>query len=93
MKTDEYFSAIKAQRVALDAHYPNGTVYLTAVANRDSVSEADTDTAARCLVEGTHRLATDDEVAAWQDHQGQNRQMARSTEYILRGQRIVWGAR
>lgn len=91
MKTQEHYSAIRAQRVALDAQYPNGTVHLTAVDNPASVMEAATDTAARCLVEATHRVASADEVTAWHDHQDRNRQQAKSTEYILRGQRIVWG--
>lgn len=31
-----------------------------------AITQADQDTAARCLVEGTHRLATEDEVVAHQ---------------------------
>jgi hypothetical protein len=91
MKTAEYFSAIRAQRVALDAQYPNGTVHLTAVANSASVTEAATDTDARCLIERTHRISSPNEVAQWREHQERNRQASQSTEYLLRGQRVIWG--
>ena len=96
MKTEEYYAAIRAQRVALDEKYPAGHCHLTSVANRNkgtvdgSVTEVANDNAARCLVEATHRLATDDEVAEWHEHQQRNAQASQSKEFELRGQKVVW---
>lgn len=99
MKTEAYYAEIKKQTAALAEQFPQGFCLLTSVANRDkgtvagSVTEVANENAARCLVEQTHRMATDDEVAAWQDHQDRNRQQAKSTEYLLRGQKVIWGGK
>ncbi|HZT32683.1 MAG TPA: hypothetical protein VFA33_22525 [Bryobacteraceae bacterium] len=96
MKTEEYYGAVRQQTAALNERFPQGFCYLCSIANRDrgtvdgSVTEAANDNAARCLVERTHRLATDDEVAEWHGHQQQNAQASQSKEFELRGQKVMW---
>ena len=97
MKTETYYTEIKKHLAVLAEQFPQGHCCLTSVANRDkgtvagNVTEVATDNAARCIAEGTHRLATDDEVAAWHEHQERNRQQAQSMTYLRDGQRIIWG--
>jgi hypothetical protein len=97
MKSETYYIEVRKQRARLDEQFPQGHCLLTSVANRDkgtvagNVTEASTENAARCLAEATHRLATDDEVAAWHEHQERNRQQAQSTGYLRDGQRVIWG--
>ncbi len=96
MKTAEYYAEVRKMAARLDEQFPQGFCVLTSVANRDkntvagNVTEAANDNAARCLVEGTHRLATEDEVAEWREHQERNRQVAQTTEYLRDGQRTIW---
>lgn len=96
MKTQAYYAELKKQVAALDEQFPQGFCLLTSVANRDkgtvagNTCEVANDNAARCLVEGTHRLAAQEEVADWHEHQERNKQVAQTTDYMRDGQRIIW---
>ncbi len=96
MKTAEYYAAVRKQAARLDEQFPQGFCLLTSVDNRDkgtvagNVTEVANDNAARCLAEGTHRIASAEEIAAWHEHQEFNRQVAQTTEYLRDGQRTIW---
>jgi hypothetical protein len=97
MKTSEYYLGLRKLQAALDEQFTEGYCTLCSVTNLEkntlagSVVEASNENAARCIAEGTHRIAAPDEVDAWRQHQELNRQESQSKEFVLRGQRVIWG--
>jgi hypothetical protein len=69
-----YYTAIREKRAELGAQFSNGSCAVVSV-NRanNGACEVTLDNAARLLVEGTHRLATDSEIDAFHADQGLRR--------------------
>ena len=69
----------KETRAAMATKYPQGFCLVTSLATRrtlaGTIHEVSTDNAGSLLTEGTHRLATDAEIAAY--HQKQNSERVR----------------
>jgi hypothetical protein len=76
MNAQEYYSRRKKIHAELkEKHGEHGSVLLVSVENLDKNStagnlcEVSVENAARCVVEGTHRLGTDEEYAAFRAQQ------------------------
>lgn len=69
-KFDAYFSAIREQRAALASKFPEGCCLVVA---GGTVAEVPLDIAARLLVEGTHKLASEAEQDAFRATMEMNR--------------------
>jgi hypothetical protein len=95
MDLPAYYRERRTTRLKLLDQFPEGTCYLTSIANRDrgivpnSVCIADLNTASRCLVENTHRVSTADEIAAFNDHQERNRRISAVQEDRINKQTFV----
>ena len=61
----EYWQRIKSLREELAAKHPDG-VWLTMIDHPQAVTRAYAPIAARCIVDGTHRISTDAEVKQFQ---------------------------
>jgi hypothetical protein len=67
----EVFRVIQAQRELLNEAHPSGYVFITSVhnlaknTNAGTVSEVNTATAARLIIEATHRESTPEEIEAF----------------------------
>ncbi len=91
MDLQAYWAGIRAQRAVLDVQFPEGFCHLCSIANRDrdtvagNVTVVANDNAARCLAEGTHRIATPQEIDGWKALQEDNRRM--SSEWELRSRK------
>jgi len=79
MDLREYFGELRVTEKDLEKKHPNRVVYVTSVKNsmKNSTPGATFSTtpynAARGITDETHRLATDDEIQAFIDHQERNR--------------------
>jgi hypothetical protein len=95
MDLKAYWAGIRQQQAALAAQFPEGFCHLCSVANRDrntvagNVTVVAVDNAARCLAEGTHRIATAEDIAGWQARQEDNRRLSSEVEFRTRGQFFV----
>lgn len=76
----EYWREVRSVEATLLASLgqdKQSVVYIVSVENKSkgtsagSVCEADIETAARMIVDGTHKVASESEVAAWKTHQEQ----------------------
>jgi hypothetical protein len=95
MDLQAYWSGIRQQRAALDAQFPEGFCHLCSIGSLDrntvagNVTVAANDNAARCIAEGTHQIASTEEVAAWKARQEDNRRLSSEVEFRTRGQFFV----
>jgi hypothetical protein len=95
MDLQAYWAGIKQQRAALDVAYPCGSVTLVSIANADkgtvagNVTEVANDNAARCLAEGTHQIASEEDIEGWKARQEDNRRLSSEVEFRTRGQFFV----
>ncbi len=86
MDTTTHYQKIKLQRTTLAEQYPDGVCFLASIANATSgaaggsVCAASLDVAAKCLTEGTHRIASAGEVADYETLQDNNRKYNLSVE-------------
>jgi hypothetical protein len=63
----DYWRAIAKTRAELQQRYPDGSVYVSPVTGpAPKAIEVSCDNASRLLVEGTHRLSTDAEIAEFE---------------------------
>ena len=75
MNSTNYFAAIRQQRTVLDSQFSDGACLVTSVklpgrqCTAGTVCEVSLDIAARLLVEGTHALASPDDIRAFQQAQ------------------------
>jgi hypothetical protein len=75
MQTTDYFSAIRQQRAALTPQFPDGACLVISIrlAGRPSpagsICEVNIDNAARLITEGTHRLASKEEIQSFREEQ------------------------
>lgn len=90
MNINEKALKVRAKRTELDAQYPEGYCVLVSVQS-DTYNtkggvpmEMPNDNAARHLVEGTHKLATDAELDAFRAAQANALQAARQAELAKR---------
>lgn len=89
MNIREHARAIRLQREQLDQQFPEGFLHIVTVDNRQhavtggGISEVTTQVAAKHLVEGTARIATDQEI------EGLRRKHQAAREVILRGQQAL----
>ena len=73
-KFDVYFSAIREQRKALEVQHPSGCCLITPLQpGNTGPCEVTVSEAARWIVEGSHRLATQDEADAFHATMQMNR--------------------
>ncbi|WP_321471140.1 hypothetical protein [uncultured Paludibaculum sp.] len=79
MNVTEKALKTRAKRIELEAQFPSGDCVLVSVQSDTHntkgglTMEAPVDNAARHLVEGTHRLATEDEIKAFRTAQAEQR--------------------
>ena len=79
MQLQNYYADMRAKRAELSAQFPSGYCYVMSLANRDrnstagNIAEVCVDTAARTIIEGTHRLTTADELTEHLEVQDANR--------------------
>ena len=77
MDIKEYWREVRSTQSALQASLTpdNPTVHIVSIANKTkgtsdgSVCEVDAETAARMIVDGTHKVASTEQVAGWMDRQ------------------------
>ena len=75
MNPTNYFAAIRQQRTTLDSQFSDGACLVTSIrlpgrqCTAGVVCEVSLDIAARLLVEGTHRLASEEEAHAFHEEQ------------------------
>jgi len=95
MDVRQYYSDRRKIAVDLVKQFPDGIVYITSIFNRErNTTEGATcsvgiDNATRCLVEGTHRLATEEEIDRFNQLQETNRVEAAKGEQRKRQQYVV----
>lgn len=95
MQVKEYYSDIHKLQRELEEEFESGEIFLTSVFNRDKnsvagcVSTASPENAARVIVDGTHRLSTDDEVKEYKKMLEDNRVAIAKAEQQKKQQYIV----
>ena len=85
-KFEQYYSNIRAQRQQLAGQFPDQCCLV--VAGR-TVAEVPLDIAARLLVEGTHKLASDEQTRVFREAQALTR--ARTTADPIASARLQFG--
>jgi len=91
-----YFADKHAKMAELEKTSPGGVVYVTSLFNRERNSQAGStlsatvENAARVITDGTHRLATQDEVDAFIKMQEKNREAAARSEQERTKQVVVF---
>jgi len=95
MDIKQYYGDISKKRAELEEAYESGEVYLTSLFHREKnstagqVSTATPENAARVLVDGTHKLSSEDEVAAYKKLLERNRTEIAKAEQLKKQQYIV----
>jgi hypothetical protein len=90
-----YFNDKRAVEAELERSYPGGVVYVTSLFHRERNStpgctlSASWSNAARVLTDGTHRLATPEEVDAFLKRQQENLRRNTASEQMNKKQYIV----
>ena len=85
----EHYRAIRELRQELEAEYPDG-VFLARDGGDGAVTTADHGNAARCIVEGTHKLASEAQINAYREDQARRARTQTATENLFgRGIRTV----
>lgn len=91
----KFYSDLRKLQASLEAEYPTGVVHVTSVENRQLNSlpgvtlSATAYNAARVITEGTHRLATKEEIAAFHTLQQDNHREASMAEQRRNKQFVV----
>lgn len=91
----QYFSDLNKTQSQLERDLPNQPIYITSVFNRDRNSTAGTTytasprNAARVITDGTHRLATPVEIAAFEELQQRNLEATLKSEQRKNKQFVV----
>ena len=74
MNFAKYYADIREQHAALAAQFPDGICHVVALTARPSAAcQVTIEIAAKLLVEGTHKLADDSQVAEFQRDQAMRR--------------------
>jgi hypothetical protein len=95
MDLRSYFSDLHREQARLEKEFPDQEVYVTSVFHRERNSTAGRTlsasyrNAARVITDGTHRIATDDEVKAFHRLQERNRVNTVKSEQKKKQQYIV----
>lgn len=95
MDAKEYFQDLRQTEAGLTKKYKGNLVHVTSVKNREknstsgSTMSADAYNAARVITDGTHRIATSEEIKSFIDLQERNRVSAIKSEQRKRQQLVV----
>ena len=95
MDLKSYYTEMREKERKLTTDFPDGVIYITSLFYRERNSTPGCTTsatcinAARCLTDGTHRLATKEEIEAFIAHQQEELAKNTQAEQAIRKQYIV----